>query len=286
MKFAWCCAALLAAGPALADVPEVPGGDLFGFTDATDTGDPGDKGLSFEWTGLFGKREGFYRAQALKTEFGVTPAENLFTAFSFFAARHNISGVPDFDNINRIAFDGLSTEIMYRFLTRSAGQPVAAAFSIEPRWARVDGAAGTRVESYSAEAKLFVDRVIVPDRFYGAFNANFAPSRQREKLPDAPWVNSSGTNLSTSFAWQLSPQVFIGGEVRLLAAFEGAWLNHLVGHAVYAGPHMLINITDKAALNLAWTPQVAGRGSAVPDADLDLENFERHQFRAKLSLAF
>jgi hypothetical protein len=285
MRILFCCAALFAAGPALAEMPDVPGGDIFGFTDPTDVGSAGDKGLAFEWTGSFGKREGHYRAQVLKTEFGVTPAENLFTAFSFFTTRHNISGSPDFADINRTAFDGVSTEVAYRFLPRSAGYPFAATASVEPRYASVDGTAGTPVHQYSVEAKLFVDTVIVPDRLYGAFNANFVWARQRDRLPGAEWIEGSGTNLSGSLTWQLSPQFFIGAEVRYLTFFNGGWLDHFAGDALFAGPHMFFAINDKAQLNLAWTPQVYGTSNLTPGSSLDLDYFERHQCRAKLSLA-
>jgi len=38
-------------------------------------------------------------------------------------------------------------------------------------------------------------------------------------------------------------------------------------------------------LNLVWTPQI--RGHAIDtDRRLDLDNFERHQFRAKLATSF
>jgi hypothetical protein len=49
---------------------------------------------------------------------------------------------------------------------------------------------------------------------------------------------------------------------------------------------MFIAITDKAALNLAWTPQIYGKSDKTPGSAIDLDYFERHQFRAKLSLAF
>jgi hypothetical protein len=296
----FCAAALLCAAsmdvsareqrastaPAAAEAPDVPGGDIFGFTDATDPGSPGDKGISLEWTGSFGKREGRYRAQVLKTEFGITPMENLFTAFSFFTTRHNVSGNSEIADINRTAFDGVSGEVMYRFLPRSAGFPFAASFAIEPRYASIDGTAGTPVHQYSVEAKLFVDMVIVPDRLYGAFNANFAWARQRDRLPEAEWIEGSGTLLSGSLSYQLSPQVFLGGEVRYLTFFDGGWFNHFAGDALFVGPHMFIAITDKAALNLAWTPQIYGKSDKTPGSAIDLDYFERHQFRAKLSLAF
>ena len=49
---------------------------------------------------------------------------------------------------------------------------------------------------------------------------------------------------------------------------------------------MLWKITDKIAFNATFQPQVAGRSTASPDLNLDLDNFERAQFRAKVAVAF
>ena len=46
-----------------------------------------------------------------------------------------------------------------------------------------------------------------------------------------------------------------------------------------------MKLSDSAALNFVWTPQVAGRAENARGA-LDVDNFERHQFRAKLSASF
>jgi hypothetical protein len=43
---------------AKADVPEVPGDDIFGFTDPTDVGHPGDTTFANENDGRWGKRSG------------------------------------------------------------------------------------------------------------------------------------------------------------------------------------------------------------------------------------
>jgi hypothetical protein len=46
-----------------------------------------------------------------------------------------------------------------------------------------------------------------------------------------------------------------------------------------------VKLSEEAALNIAWTPQIAGRASGVPGR-LDLDNFERHQLRVKLTASF
>ena len=264
----------------------VPGGDIFGFTSGTDVGSPGDCGVAFEFSGRAGKADGSYRTGTLKTQFGATIADNLSIALSPFVTYHHIRNVTDLEDLSRTRFDGLSGELSYRFIERSAAMPLAATFSIEPRWARVDGTSGVGVTAYSAEFKLFLDAVLVADRLFGAVNLNYAPAIQKtDDDPLGEWVRTSSTNVSGALTYQVSNRLFLGGELRYLAAFEGAFLNHNIGNAIFAGPTMLVKITDATSLNLVWTPQIRGHATDT-DRRLDLDNFERHQFRAKLATSF
>ncbi|MBM3528816.1 MAG: hypothetical protein FJX62_12055 [Alphaproteobacteria bacterium] len=276
--------------PAGADEPDkfpnVPGGDIFGFTSPTDVGSPGDCGLAFEYSGREGKADGRYWAGTLKTQFSATIAENVAVALSPFVSHHRIRNVTGLDDLERTRFDGISGEVSWRFLERSAANRVAATFSMEPRWARVDGTSGAGVTAYAVEFKLFVDTVLVPDRLYAALNLNYAPATQKaDNDPAAGWVRSSSTNVSGALAYQINDRWFVGAEARYLAAFEGSALDRNVGEALFFGPTMMVKLSENAAFNVVWTPQIWGRAAGV-DRRLDLDNFERHQFRAKLSLGF
>jgi hypothetical protein len=264
---------------------EIPGGDIFGFTSPTDVGNKGDRGLAFELTGRAEKRDGTYVSPTLKTQFSYTIADNFAIALSPFATHHRIREVPDLENRTSTRFDGFSGEIAYRFIERSATNPVAATFSMEPRIARVDALTGERVRSYGNEFKLFIDTVLVPERLYGAINVNYALGTQRGFGPDETWAEGSGTNVSGALTYQLTEKIFMGVEGRWLTAFSGAFLSDQAGWGLFAGPTMLVKITDSTALNLVWTPQVAGRAEGI-GGHLDVDSFERHQFRAKFATAF
>jgi hypothetical protein len=269
------------------DVPDVPGENIFGFTDPTDVGKPGDMGFASENTGRAGKRMGRYFTLQSKTELGRTLDENTWGAVSLFNSHYRVRDVPDLDrNLNRTAFDGLSFEIARRVVERSATNPFAITVSLEPRWSRLDATAGTRVEAYSAEAKLFIDAVVVPEKLFWAMNLNYAPGTQRGMEPGAKWEDSAGTSVSTALTYAWSPTVFTGGEVRVLSAFNRAFFGRYAGSALFIGPTFLWKITDKVAFNAVWTPQIAGRAQSNWDRLLDLDNFERHQFRAKLAVQF
>jgi hypothetical protein len=264
---------------------EVPGGDIFGFTSPTDVGETGDRGLALELSGRAGKRGGSYWSPTLKTQLSYTLADNFAIALSPFVTAHRIREVPDLDNRTSTRFDGFSGEIAYRFIERSPTNPYAATFSMEPRIARVDALTGERVRSYGNEFKLFVDTVLVPEKLYAAVNVNYALGTQQGFGPDAAWEDGSGTNVSGAVTYQFSDRIFAGVEGRWLTAFSGAFLNDQVGWGLFAGPTLLVKITDSAALNLVWTPQLTGSASGT-DGHLDLDNFERHQFRAKFSTSF
>jgi hypothetical protein len=262
---------------------EVPGGDIFGFTSPTDVGELGDRGLGFELTTRAGKRDGRYWSPTLKTQFSYTVADDFAIALSPFVTAHRIREVPDLDDRASTRFDGFSGEVAYRFIPRSETNPVAATFSMEPRIARVDALTGERVRSYGNEFKLFLDTVVVPGKLYAAVNLNYAVGTQQGS--DDAWVEGSGTNVSGALTYQFTDRIFAGVEARWLTAFSGAFLDEQTGWGLFAGPTLLVKVTDSAALNLVWTPQVAGRALGV-GGHLDLDNFERHQFRAKFATSF
>jgi hypothetical protein len=258
-----------APAPAAPAAPSMPGGDIFGLTSSSDTGNPGDRGIAFETSSRAGRDSGGYWFTTLKTQLSATIAPNLAVAISPFVTYMSIQNSALYNPAGRAEFDGLSGEVTWRFLERGA-LPIAAALSIEPRYARVDANAGGRVEAWSAEAKLFVDAIVVPDRLFAALNVNVAPGT---------------TNVSFALATPLHERVSLGLEARWLAAYQGAWLNQMVGNALFVGPNLLFRLTDTANLNIAWTPQISGNAVGVPGR-ADLTNFERHQLRVKLAVGF
>jgi hypothetical protein len=284
----WALCRKPAAAPEASRFPDVPGDDIFGFTSPTDVGSPGDCGIAFEFSGAAGKGGGRYHTGTLKTEFSATIAENVFAAVSPIVTYHHVRAVDGLDDLSRARFDGLSGELSYRFIERSAKNPVAATFSVEPRWARVDidSGSGLGVTAYSAEIKLFLDSVIVAERLYAAMNLHYAPAIQKlDSDPLRQWIRLSGISASGALAYQISDRMFAGAEIRHLTEFEGIALERQVGQALFAGPTILVKPSATTALNVVWTPQLWGR-AAGSSRSLDLDNFERHQFRVKFSANF
>lgn len=220
----------------------------------------------------------------MKIEQGYAIAENLWVAFSPFISQFRVRDVPGLDDVNRTRFDGLSTEVIWRFLPRTSSG-LAASFSVEPRWAQLDGVTGAGVNALSAEFKFYIDQVLIPDQLYAALNLNYQPGSQQAFAAGSPWTASSQTNISAGLTYQINPQAFIGAEIRYLAAFDGAYLNRALGTALFLGPNFTVKFNDKTAFNVGWTPQIWGKATGA-GGQLDLVNFERHQLRAKFAATF
>lgn len=282
------CVAFFAACAveAAADVPEVPGDEIFGFSTPTDVGSPGDTGFANENDGRAGKRSGAYRAFNLKYELGHTFAPDWWVGISLFASHNRARNVPGLADVDRVAFDGLSFEIEHRVVKRTQSNPFAVSLSVEPRWALVDSISGSSSHAINVAFKLFADAVVIPDTLYWGSNVIWTPQRAEDPIDRRRWLSSSAILISSALAYQVSPKFFVGAEARYLGSFSRIVPTHGVGHAWYVGPTFLWKVTDKVAFNTTFQPQVAGRSIANPALRLDLDNFERMQFRAKLSVAF
>ncbi len=266
-------------------VPEVPDDDIFGFSAGTGVGEKGDLGFANELNGATGKRDGSYSALSNKMELGYTFAENWWIAGSAFVSNHHIRGVTGLEDISGTAFEALSFEVQFRVLQRSASNPFALAVAVEPFRSFVDFTSGQRSDTYGAAFKLLTDAVIVPDKVYWAANAIWVPQRSQSIEDRSIWLRTSGSSLSTALTFQLSKALFVGGEARHLASYDGGWLEDRVGYAVYVGPTLLWKITEKVVFNATWQPQVYGRSIDNPQLRYDLDSFDRAQFRAKLAVA-
>ena len=287
----------------LKGTPEVPGGEIFGFTNPTDLGDPCGWYFASENTELAGKWDGSYFALFTKSEISYAASENLAFAFSAFTVYNRWSNVTVLQDAlasagvgvtvtdwDKLQFDGLSGELLLRLVTRSPGQPFALTLSVEPRWSRLDLGAGSGhpAEFYVGEFKLFLDVGLSEDLF-AAMNLIYVAATQKYDIPGADWVKNSGTVVSAAltsriYAAQkaLVEGMFVGVEAHLLSLFDGLALNQNIGNAFFVGPTLAIAFQGERMLNVTWTPQVAGRARpASAPGPLDLDNFEGHQFRVK-----
>src|SRR6516164_4723923 len=259
---------------------------IFGFTEGADTERAREKEFENDTVGRLGKRSGTYTALQNKSEveFGVT--DNVLVEFGLFGSYHRIQDVPDFDDRNGARFDGAFAELKSRFLDRDF-HGFGMAFSAEPEWHRYSELTGRFENSYAVELKLLVDKELIPGTLFVAGNLVYEPEAvlAKEFDPDTgqftKWERESNFQALGAISGAVTPNLFVGAEVRYLAKYEGNFLNHLEGRALYVGPTLYARLSPKSTITLAYSWQVAGKATEEPDQKLDLLNFERQQFRVR-----
>jgi hypothetical protein len=285
-SFALCNKPPAPANAPASTVASLPGGDVFGYSSSTEVGEVGDCAVAFEYSARLGKRDGSFYYGTLKNQYAATIASNLLVAVSPFVSHSRISSVTGYPNMSTLDFDGISGEFVYRVLERSSTNPIAIAISNETRWARLDGLFGNRVaKNIGTEFKLFADAVIMKDTLFAALNLNYGLTSARGTAPGSLDTPGSYTSASLAMTYQATDKLFVGAELRHLRAYFGNGMNTLLGSATFFGPTLMYKITDTLTFNTVWTPQVSGKATGV-SGNLDLDNFERHQFRFKLVKAF
>ena len=276
--------ALAAGAAAAANVPQVPGGDIFGFSASADAGKPGDHGGGIEFDGAIGKRFGHYRVFGQKYFYERVIAPQTSLGIGVFTAWHSIRNLPA-EPINRdsVQFDGASFELARRFVERSAGNPFSFKIAIEPRWARLTGG-GRHTNAFGAELKLVFDAVIIPGMLYWAGNIVLAAARERDPEVHSQYSTGSQVKVSNALTYQFSERVFTGAELTYLRAYS-KFFAQSNGQAWFLGPTLFVKIHDKASLNVTIALQIAGRARGTP-MHLDLDNFTRMISRVKLAVEF
>lgn len=266
--------------------------NLFGFTEGSDTGKRGQQEILVDAIGRFSKRRdgpgrsGYAAAQPL-VSYQYDPTDNfsIEPGLSFdLRDSRNVAGVPDksFGTVN-----GGSLELKYQFFKRSDARPFSLALQAEPQFARITAIEGQGADVYSLETRLIADARLVPDRLWGGLNLIYDP--QVARLKGAGEVDRTSTlTLSGSLMAKLSQALFVGPELRYLRAYEGAVLNRFDGHALFLGPVLNYQVSEKGFLTLAYATQVFGhdRDPNFSGRAFNLTQFARHNLRVRFGVEF
>ncbi len=255
---------------------------MFGFVDGADIGNEGEKAIEFETTAEFKRRGGKYSAIEQEIEFEHVVTQNFAYEVSAHFTNHQISGVEGLDDISRTSFSGASSKLRYLILGRGPGSPIGLTISAEPEWSRIDGTDGTQTQDYNTDFRIVADTELIPNRLFAAVNISYVPETAKGAA-DVNWQNSSGLGLSAALAYRVTPKLAVGAAIEYDRAYDGLAFQTFLGHALYAGPTLQINFTQKILLAAAFMAQVAGHAVNDPRA-LDLTNFS--QYRANLKLEF
>jgi hypothetical protein len=256
---------------------------IFGMTMGSDIGEKGEFELEIETFGAGGKRFGTYYTTATHTHFKYTLTDNFRVAPGFTIGTHDIRDVPGVADFRAINLHEASVEIRYKLLDRHVA-PFGLTINIEPIASRIDDLSGQRIEGYGVVLSSLMDKELIPNRLFGAFNINYFGGASKMKA-DNLWSHDSTLGISGALSYQVVPTVLFGIETRFLQAFEGMGLDRRQGEALFVGPTFSIALAKNVGLSGTWSFQATGRAANDPRS-LDLENFERQQGLLRLTAHF
>ncbi|SEN81253.1 hypothetical protein SAMN02799625_01924 [Methylobacterium sp. UNC300MFChir4.1] len=285
----WVAAAL---GPALAQslptaAENLTPGDLdsehlFGFTEGSDLGVPGEAELEWETSGRLGRRVARFLTvdSSLALKVPLTNDFRLAPGVTFNAYDIGAPGTPA---RTTGGFNGGFLETRVRLMDRRTA-PFGLTLNIVPGYGTVDSGTGVPARSFATEIGLLADREIIPGKLIAAVNVGFALSTTRLTVMDAR-VRGSGIEVAGALAYCVRPGLFLGGEARYARTYDGLALDRFAGEAVYLGPTAYMTLSPQAWASFTWSFQVAGQATGEP-GPLDLSSFDRHQMRLRVGYSF
>jgi len=140
------------------------------------------------------------------------------------------------------------------------------------------------VRNYGTEFTVAVDRDLIRNFVIAALNFTYQPEWTRVVATGAAEQDST---IAAAFAVmaQVRPGFLLGGEARYLRRYDGIGLEQLSGQALFIGPTVYFQLSERSRLTVAWSAQAWGRSEQSPNA-LDLVNYERHQARVVFKVNF
>jgi hypothetical protein len=254
---------------------------IFGFTTGSGIGLEGEKEITIDTIGRFGKRDGHYAATETKYEFEFTPSQFIQIEFGALGSTHHIGGVTDLDDRSQIALGGAFAELRYLAIERTSNNPLSVTLAVEPTVRRIDETSGERVRNFEFETTVNADLELLKNRLFAGVNLLYEPEVTRTVTGETQREATFGGSAALSL--RVASNVVLGGEVWYLRHYDAANLTAFTGDAVMLGPSLYIRFTPKMFMTAAWNTQVWGREVGNP-VSLNLSEFQRN--RAKLKFAW
>ena len=254
---------------------------IFGFTTGSGIGLEGEKEVTIDTIGRFGKRDGHYAATETKYEFEFTPSQFIQIEFGALGSTHHIGGVTDLDDRNQIALGGAFAELRYLAIERTSNNPLSVTLAVEPTVRRIDETSGERVRNFEFETTVNADLELLKNRLFAGVNLLYEPEVTQTVTGATQREATFGGSAALSL--RVASNVVLGGEVWYLRHYDAANLTASTGDAVMLGPLLYIRFTPKMFMTAAWNTQVWGREVGSP-VSLNLSEFQRN--RAKLKFAW
>jgi hypothetical protein len=256
---------------------------IFGFTTGSGIGLEGEKEVTVDTIGRFGKRDGHYAATETKYEFEFTPSQFIQIEFGALGSTHHIGGVTDLDDRSQIALGGAFAELRYLAIERTSNNPLSVTLAVEPTVRRIDETSGERVRNFEFETTINADLELMRNRLFAGFNLLYEPEVTRTAMGDT--LREAKFGGSAALSLRIASSIVVGGEVWYLRHYDSIGFSAFTGDAVLLGPTLYVQFTPKMFMTAAWNTQVWGREIGNP-VSLNLAEFQRNRVKLKFAIEF
>ncbi len=238
---------------------------IFGFTEGTDIGQKGEQEFESTTVGQFGQTGG-YTAIGNESAYRNVIFDGFRLSFSAVPEYYGVHDMPGLANRNRLDLGGVSSEFRWQVSDRTSF-PIGLSVSLMPEWRRLDDPSGANAEGFEMPTAIAIDAALIPDTLFMASNLIYDPSILRT---GGAWEHDTSLEVSTAASYALTPEVFVGAEIRYVS-----WDNQglLSSRGLFAGPSLYFKLSKTAALKVAWSAEIASETAYGPS----LANFERNQ---------
>ncbi len=250
--------------------------NLFGFLEGADVGEKGDRSFEFETTGSFGAAQGLYRSLEQEFIFENTLTDSLGLELGAHVLGQDIRHVPDLPDFVGVNFMGVSAELRYVLLHRTADLPIQLMLTVEPEYSVLTDA-GQQANDFSVNLRAVADVVSSDRRLYGAVNLVYEPEASR--FPGGLWEDTALLSASAALSYRLTPPLMLGAEADYDRAYGGLVPRAFQGQAVYLGPTFHYQINEKIDLSAAFLVQ-------TPVGRTDFDEFPRQLAKLRLEIEF
>src|SRR5450432_105574 len=176
---------------------------IFGFTTGSGIGLEGEKEITIDTIGRFGKRDGHYAATETKYEFEFTPSQFIQIEFGALGSTHHIGGVTDLDDRSQFAATGAFGELRYLAIERTSNNPLSVTLAVEPTVRLIDETSGARVSNYEFETTVNADLELLRNRLFAGFNLLYEPEVTWGPMGDVQREATAG--VSGALALRIAP---------------------------------------------------------------------------------
>lgn len=226
--------------PVLLSLPSFADEQLFGYTQVSETMPKGTAQV-YQWlTQRTGKFDGTYIGRDYRTEFEYGITDRIQNSFYINASGHTIknahSNVMDDDHMNHEAlssdfpnkdklleFNGISNALKFNilspFMPNRFGN-IGLAFYVEPSYSTVHKVTGEKMDEYSIETKIIVQKNFFEDRLVFGFNFN-TEFEKRKMKSESDWEDEAAVEMTTGLTYLMVSRWYVGVEGRYHSEYPG-----------------------------------------------------------------